>query len=181
MREALGVVTSLRGDGKVATKADWIDEAVDATLSPYDRDYWAWLEDQLALLRAGTLDAVDWDNVIEELDGLSKSQQREVASRIDTAFSHLLKLQFSLDVDPRAGWCETVDEQRKHLALTFTQSRSLRQLAQVEFDGLYVRARRRAERGMRMAEAAAMPRVNPYTLEELLDEDFIPGGRPVRD
>ena len=164
----------------MATAPDWFDRKFDAPVSPYERDFAAWLDNQLQLLRRGRFDDADWENLIEELDDLGKSQRDEVASRLAIIIEHLLKLEHSADVEPRAGWCESLDAQRVRLARAFVGSPSLRGHAADEVGDIYANAARKASRGVRVAEAARIPATAPYTLDQLLDDDFIPGGRPVR-
>ncbi len=63
----------------------------------YEADFYGWaLEQAEALRQAGrarlnTPKAVDWENVAEELDGLARSEARELRSRYKTLLVHLLK------------------------------------------------------------------------------------------
>lgn len=64
----------------------------------YDRDVLAWSERQAALLRrlaAGERlnEAVDWPNVIEELQDVGVSELRAVRGLLRQALLHLMKLQ----------------------------------------------------------------------------------------
>jgi len=64
----------------------------------YERDALAWAEQQAALLRrlaAGEAvnEAVDWPNVIEEVEDVGQSQVRACRSLLRQALVHLLKLQ----------------------------------------------------------------------------------------
>ena len=63
----------------------------------YERDALAWAEQQAALLRrlaAGEAvnEAVDWPNVIEEVEDVGQSQLRACRSLLRQALVHLLKL-----------------------------------------------------------------------------------------
>ena len=85
----------------------------------YDADLTLWAESQARALRdaghAGTNLPIDWENVAEEIESLGKSQARELASRIRTILVHLLKLEGSPVAEPRAGWRETIQEQRNEI------------------------------------------------------------------
>jgi hypothetical protein len=97
----------------------------------YDADLALWAESQARALRdagrARTNLPIDWENVAEEIDTLGKSQARELASRIRTVLVHLLKLEASAATEPRAGWRETIVEQRDEIARVIEDSPSLRQ------------------------------------------------------
>jgi hypothetical protein len=96
----------------------------------YDTDLVLWAESQGRALRdagrARTNLPIDWENVAEEIEALGKSQARELASRIRTVLVHLLKLQASPATEPRAGWRETIVEQRDEITRVIEDSPSLR-------------------------------------------------------
>lgn len=37
------------------------------TLTPYEKDFYAWTQEQAHLLRTGQLDKLDWQNLAEEI------------------------------------------------------------------------------------------------------------------
>jgi hypothetical protein len=57
----------------------------------YDTDFHEWAETQAALLRSRSANALDWDNLAEEIESLARSDEREVASRLLLICQHLLK------------------------------------------------------------------------------------------
>ena len=58
----------------------------------YERDYYAWLQDQVRALRERRIEDVDWDNVAEEIEDLGKSERRGIRSHMARVVEHLLKL-----------------------------------------------------------------------------------------
>lgn len=98
--------------------------------SLYDTDFAAWSAEQASVLRdAGRRRVnapVDWENVAEEIEGLGRSERRELRSRIGTIIEHLLKLEASPAVDPQRAWRDTVRGARRHVALVLEDSPSLR-------------------------------------------------------
>ncbi|NJO12351.1 MAG: DUF29 domain-containing protein [Gammaproteobacteria bacterium] len=64
-----------------------------ATAATYDGDFYGWALEQAAHLRAGRLDRLDMGNIAEELEGLARSEARELRSRYAVLLAHLLKLQ----------------------------------------------------------------------------------------
>ena len=104
----------------------------------YERDIQEWTLDQVRALRVlrdaaagqgdvtAALHGLDWDNLIEELEGLAGRDRRELLSCVLTIIEHLLKLQFSPVPEPRVGWRETIGRSRTEISLLLRQSPSLR-------------------------------------------------------
>jgi Domain of unknown function DUF29 len=79
----------------------------DASL--YDTDFLSWTEEQVAALRAlaqrpDLSNAVDWENVIEEIECLGRSEWKGVASQIRNALAHILKGYCDPDSLSRVAW-----------------------------------------------------------------------------
>ena len=138
----------------------------------YDEDFYVWTRRQAELLRAGRYDELDLEHLIEEIDDLGGAARKSVRSRVRTILEHLLKLEHSPAVDPRAGWRDTIRTQRDDLLddLTPTLSRELEQ----ELAGLYEQACKRAEGSLRdhgeATAAAALPPTCPYALDQITGE-----------
>ena len=102
-------------------------------MSDYETDLVIWADRQADLLRrmgAGERvnDQVDWENVAEEIEALARSDRRALRNRVRTILVHLIKLLASPATEPRAGWIETVYEQRSAIAELLDDSPSLRPL-----------------------------------------------------
>jgi Domain of unknown function DUF29 len=67
-----------------------------STLTPtlYATDYYRWLEETVTRLQERDFDAVDWENLIEEVSDLGKSQKNAVKSLMIRLVEHLLKLAY---------------------------------------------------------------------------------------
>ena len=59
--------------------------------SLYDRDFYAWANDQARLLRAGKLSEADIDHIAEEIESIGRAEKREFVSRLEVLLVHLLK------------------------------------------------------------------------------------------
>jgi hypothetical protein len=44
--------------------------------SLYDRDFYAWANEQAALLRAGRLTEADIENIVEEIESIGRGEKR---------------------------------------------------------------------------------------------------------
>ncbi len=140
--------------------------------SIYDQDFYVWTEVQAELLRQRRFEALDLDNLIEEVEGLGDSKKSAVLSNATVVIEHLLKLQHSPATDPRAGWVDSVLEHRNRLEYDLTPR--LRQILQDELPRVYAIARRTAERRLRVhgedTAAAALPATCAYTVDQIIDD-----------
>jgi len=81
----------------------------------YDRDLDLWLETAIAQLKAGDFHNLDIENLIEELEGLSGSNKREVETRLKRLIEHILKRCYVDIPDCFRGWEVTIINQRDEL------------------------------------------------------------------
>jgi Domain of unknown function DUF29 len=75
--------------------------------SLYDRDFFAWTQQQAALLRraaAGEPSSdLDLQNLAEEIESLGKRDRRALPAQLARITEHLLKLQFSRVAESALG------------------------------------------------------------------------------
>jgi Domain of unknown function DUF29 len=71
----------------------------DKSAELYQADFYVWAEEQAALLRARRFDALDLENLIEEVEGLADTKLSAVLNGARVVMEHLLKLQFSPATD----------------------------------------------------------------------------------
>jgi hypothetical protein len=144
----------------------------------YDTDLALWADTQARALRnashAGTNLPIDWDNVAEAIEALGKSQARELASRIAVILVHLMKLQASPAHEPRAGWQETIAQQRGDIDRLLADSPSLRPTLPRVIDNEMSKAKRVA--ALALGDHGGQPGVDlgrvRYTAEQVLDDWF---------
>jgi hypothetical protein len=150
--------------------------------SLYDTDYVAWLEEQVAHLRAGRLAALDVDNVALELQSLMNSQRQQLENRLEVLIHHLLK--WDHQPDQRSNrWRATVQEQRTRIRRLLRFSPSLKpEVATIALE-VYPDAVRAAAIDTRLSEDA-FPANLPYSVEEIFERelpaDELPDQRSTR-
>jgi hypothetical protein len=138
-------------------------------MSQYESDVLQWSEHQVAPLRARTAGEfvngadLDWPNIAEEIEPLSKASARELANRLSTILIHLLNLQSSKATDPRIDGLETIMEQRGQIERVLRDAPSLRRSVAAcineEIDG----TRRRASAAL--ADHGEQPRADIAALK----------------
>jgi hypothetical protein len=92
----------------------------------YEKDFVAWCEATVAQLKAGQLNQLDIENLIEEIDSLGKRDRRELTSRLRGLLAHLLKRLYVPMPENFNGWELTIVEQRKQIQALLKDSPSLK-------------------------------------------------------
>ena len=143
------------------------------TLAGYEEDFARWSAEQAALIRAGKLDRVDLENVAEEIESLGKSDKGEIRSRLEVLVLHLLKWEKQTEHRSRS-WASSISSQRHAIHRLLEDSPSLRPYPGEVLPRDYPRARVKAheETGVYLEH---IPETCPYTIEQILDPDFLPG------
>jgi Domain of unknown function DUF29 len=147
-------------------------------MGDYDTDFAAWSDHQAELLRrmgAGERvnDQVDWENVAEEIETLGRSDKREIRNRLAVICEHLLKWVHQPE-QRSSSWRGSVVEARQQIASLIEESPSLKgypATALVGRHGAYVHGRAKA---MIVAELVGLPETCPWSIEQLLDDDYWP-------
>ncbi|KPF61440.1 hypothetical protein IP88_15795 [alpha proteobacterium AAP81b] len=142
----------------------------------YDHDVRAWALAQAALLRDRRFDALDIANIAEEIESLGNEQAHAVESHLIVLVEHLLKLTVSADVEPRRGWRLSVLNARSGISRRLRKNPSLRRQLPEMFAENWSDARQSAIGDLREAEEALVPAEPPFTLAQVLDPAFFPGG-----
>ena len=138
----------------------------------YEHDFYAWANEQAALLRAGKLGEADIANIAEEIDSMGKSEKRELVSRLIVLLLHLLKWQFQPGLRG-ASWEASIQVQRIRLADHLADNPSLKRLMPDAIATAYRIAgiQAVAETGM---SKATFPLTCPWTPDQISDQAFWP-------
>lgn len=105
--------------------------------SLYEQDLVAWLDDTVVKLKNGQFDDIDIDCLIEEIQGLSGRDKRELESRLEVLLTHLLKRIYVESTNDYRGWEVTIREQRKQIKRMLKQSPSLKNYLQENFSPVW--------------------------------------------
>ncbi len=60
----------------------------------YDRDFNLWVEKMAIALKNRDLKAMDWNNLLEEIEDIGKSEKRSLESYLERLVEHILKLKY---------------------------------------------------------------------------------------
>ena len=147
-----------------------------ATVSTlYDTDFYLWIQHTVEALKQQDWDRVDWDNLIEEVESMGRSEKRELKSRLLVILEHLLKLMFWESEKPQnaRGWRNTVIEQRNQVDLILEDSPSLKPWLTESFVESYAKARQQTLQKYGLP-GDRFPTQPPFSLEDVLNANWLP-------
>jgi hypothetical protein len=146
-----------------------------STTNPrYDEDVYGWAIHTAELLRSKKMDEVDFDNIIEEMEALGRSEKYELINRLKILISHLLKLQYQSTMTFKFhGWKCTIREQRKQAKNVLRDNPSLKSKLDEVLEDAYDVAISMAERETGLKEGT-FPKECPYSFEEIMSDEFYP-------
>lgn len=138
--------------------------------SIYEEDYQQWLDKTVLLLKNRQVDSLDYEHLIEELEALGREQKNAVESLVIQIIQHLLFYRYwsSEREDNERHWRGELIGFRTQLELRLTTN--LRNHLSNRLDYLYGKARKMAE----VKTDLKLPSASPYTLADILDEDWLP-------
>ena len=138
----------------------------------YEIDEHLWLEETIKILKEKRLDELDWENLIGELESLSKKDKNRVSSFLEQIIRHSLLLQYwTIEQERNKNhWRAEIlgfrTQLRKYLT-TNLHNYLANELNIIYQDALgYVREK--------TGFSVDFPEECPYTLEQLLDKKWFP-------
>lgn len=138
----------------------------------YKEDFNLWTEQMVDILRARRFEELDIDNLLDELESMSKRDKRELVSRLKLILMHLLKWNYQPD-QRGASWETTIRNNREEIAQILQDSPSLKIYTATILEQAYASARKNAasETGTLIDD---FPENCPFAIAEVLNEDFLP-------
>lgn len=138
----------------------------------YETDFYAWAQEQAALLRQGRFSSADMEHIAEEIDSMGRTEKRELVSRLTVVLLHLLKWQYQPALRG-ASWRISIEEQRYCVDEHLADNPSLKSALDEVLVTAYKKATMAAERETGMPRKT-FPAVCPWTYEQIMDENFWP-------
>ncbi len=141
----------------------------------YEQDYNLWIETTINQIKQYNFESVDWDNVLEELESLGKSDKRELRNRLTVLIEHLLKLAYweaEREANAR-GWKNTIKEQRRQIKILLNDSPSLKPYLLEKFSECYADAIEDAADNTGLS-IDTFPSESLFSLEEALNPHYLP-------
>lgn len=142
----------------------------------YETDYYAWLVENAALIRAGRVGEADLANIAEELEDTGRSEKRAIGSHIQVLLLHLLKWRFQPG-NRGSSWRGSIYNARSSIKDLLGESPSLRPKLPGFLDDRYPMARFNAANETGLGEST-FPETCPFTVEQVRNDGFWPDEAP---
>ena len=138
----------------------------------YEIDDSLWLEETIELLKAKNFEALDLENLIEELEDLGNEKKFRVASFLQQIIRHCLLLQFWTREREynQAHWRSEIINFKDEINTYLTTN--LRNYLEHNLATIYEKALRYLRQ--KTDNKVNFPDTCPYSLEELLDPNWLP-------
>src|SRR4051794_704878 len=140
--------------------------APDAAGHSYDRDFYSWSLEQARLVREGRWNAVDRENVAEEIESLGREQFNKLESAIRVLLVHMLKWDHQPELRSRS-WTLSIKEQRIALDHVLADNPGLRPRIPEALARGYQRARLTATKETGLEESS-FPPGGPYSWDDIV-------------
>ncbi len=135
-------------------------------MSLYETDINEWVEQQINLIKHKKYEQVDWENLIEEIEDLSKRERDKFLSAIRLIIHHLLKWEYQPEKRSNS-WLTTIGRERNNLTFYLEDTPSLKKYwTGKEFERNYRRAKADAVNETGLSEWD-FPEKCPYSVEQI--------------
>lgn len=137
----------------------------------YERDYGLWAEEMARLLATGQFAELDIENLVEEVQDLSKRERDKLLSSLRLLLHHLLKWDYQPQLRSRS-WRNTIQRERTSTGLYLEDSPSLRRYLSEEWLG---KAYRIARLDASSETGLDFPVDCPYGMADVLERSVMEG------
>ena len=141
----------------------------------YEDDLYTWVQEQVALLRAGAVDALDLEHIAEELSDVGGAQYHQLESTLRVLLMHMLKWDQQPEHRTRS-WIFSIREQRRRYARLLLKNPGLQSRAEEARDAAYADARDWASNETHLVPET-FPSDCPYEWNDILDYATYAAGR----
>ena len=138
----------------------------------HEEDVYGWAIYTAQLLRDKKMSELDFENIIEEMEALGRSEKHELISRLSVLLSHLLKWQYQPTMRGHS-WVYSIKEQRKQSKIHLKDNPSLKsKLDDILIDAYDVAISKAAKETT--LDEKAFPQECPYTFDQIMNDEFYP-------
>ena len=137
----------------------------------YEIDDYLWIQETVKLLKETRFNELDLENLIEELEDLGSEKKLAVQSLLQQIIRHLLLLEY---------WDTEYERNRNHweseifsfrTQINDRMTKNFHNYLRENLPSIYQKSRKYVEK---KSGLDTFPQICPYSLEQLLDEDWFP-------
>jgi hypothetical protein len=136
----------------------------------YQRDFYSWLLEQARHVREGRWDAVDRENVAEEIESLGREQFNKLESALRVLILHILKWDHQAARRSRS-WALSIRQQRLEVDDVLADNPGLRPRIAEALARAYRKARLQAIKETNLKESR-FPEACPYSFDDVVSREF---------
>jgi hypothetical protein len=136
----------------------------------YEDDLYTWVQEQVAFLRAGRVEALDLEHIAEELGDVGIAQYNQLESALRVLMMHMLKW----DQQPEhrtPSWIFSIREQRRRYARLLKKNPGLKSSLEEAREAAYPDARDWASDETHLPPDEFPPEC-PYDWDDILNRPF---------
>lgn len=136
----------------------------------YETDFYQWSLQQAKLLKEKDFHHIDLENIIEEIESLSRSDKRALRSHLANLLMHMLKMQYQPEgIGNSKSWEKSIFTARNSIKNLINESPSMKKLIDEFIPESYESATYGA-----MAETnlilESFPKKCPWSVQEIMGE-----------
>jgi hypothetical protein len=105
----------------------------------HDRDFYLWTEEIKQKIQTRNFADMDWDNLLDEIDDMGKSEKRSLESYIQRLIEHILKLKYweSEREQNYRHWCAEVANFRNQINRLLKRNPSFKKYLAEIYDEIF--------------------------------------------
>lgn len=134
-------------------------------IDSYETDFYQWTIEQTQALKEQNLDKLDWENIIEEIEALGRSDYQAVVSLLTRIIQHRLKIDYANKPQTNRHWQAEIKAFSNTLRRRY--SPSMKPKLELEWQGIYSDA---IDLYLIDYPASDFPEICPYHLNEILNK-----------
>ena len=136
----------------------------------HDRDFNLWTEEIKKAIANRDLENMDWDNLLDEIDDMGKSDKRALRSYTQRLIEHIFKIKYWESERERNlnSWKVEIINFRTQIANILEDSPSLKNYLAVNYRQWYEQSYQKYQKGILFK----MPSFEYIELEQLVQDDY---------
>ena len=134
----------------------------------HEADFNLWVEAMKTKIKNRDTETMDWDNLLDEIDDMGKSEKRSLDSYMQRLVEHILKLEYWTEEKERCqkGWIREVVNFRTRIERVLRKNLSLKNYLQQEYENVFNDAVKVVRCDFNVPEDSLIP------LEQIMAENY---------